>query len=305
MAVKVANYLSYRHSLGYELKREGMALVHFGLYADQSGHQGPLTLALALKWARLPAEADPSYWARRLSLVRGLAKYLQPQEPATEVPPVRILGPACRRKAPHIYSAKEIAHLMGAVQRLPRAKGIQKLTLCTVIGLLASTGMRISEALRLRVEDVDLGHHILTVRESKFHRSRLIPLHPTVVAKLAQYHERRRRSFPRAEAFFVSRRGTAMPYHVIQRAFQQLVKDIPGRGERPRPRIHDLRHSYACRILIRWSKTPASSDQRILWLMHYLGHTHVNHTYWYLSAVPELLAQAAAHFEKHSERSIP
>ena len=96
-----------------------------------------------------------------------------------------------------------------------------------------------------------------------------------------------------------------MPYGVIQHAFRQLVKDIPNRGDHPRPRIHDLRHSYACRILIRWSKTPVSLDQRILWLMHYLGHTHINHTYWYLSAVPELLGQAAAHFEKYSKHSLP
>jgi len=305
MAVKVARYLSYRRSLGYELKWEGKALADFGRYADQSGHQGPLTLALALKWARLPTKADPSYWARRLTIVRGLAKHLHLEEPRTEVPPVRILGPARRHKAPHIYSAKEIARLMRAAQRPRQGKGLQPLTLSTVIGLLASTGMRISEVLGLRVADVDLKNRIITVRESKFHRSRLIPLHATVVAKLAQYHKRRQRDDPGSESFFVSRHGAPLPYGIIQRAFHELVEDIPGRGERPRPRLHDLRHTYACRILIRWSKHPAGLDQRILWLMHYLGHTHISHTYWYLSAVPELLAEAAAHFEKHSKPLAP
>jgi integrase len=305
MALKVARYLAYRRSLGYELKWEGKALADFGHYADQSGHQGPLTLALALKWARLPTEADPSYWARRLTIVRGLAKYLHLEEPRTEVPPVRILGPARRRKAPHIYSAKEISRLMKAAQRPRQGKGFPSLTLSTVIGLLASTGLRISEALRLRVADVDLKNRILTVRESKFHRSRLIPLHTTVVAELAQYHKRRQRDFPGSESFFVSRQGAPLPYGVIQRAFHELVADVPSRGGRPRPRLHDLRHTYACRILIRWSKHPICFDQRILWLMHYLGHTHISHTYWYLSAVPELLAGAATHFEKYSKRLTP
>ena len=165
--------------------------------------------------------------------------------------------------------------------------------------------MRISEALRLRVEDVDLKNHLILVRESKFHKSRLVPLHTTVVGKLAHYHKRRDRDFPGSESFFVSRRGTPLPYGTIQSAFRALVKGITSRGDRPRPRIHDLRHTYACLILTRWNKHPVILDQRVLWLMHYLGHTQVSHTYWYLSAVPELLAQAAAHFEKQSKRLVP
>ena len=234
--------------------------------------------------------------------MRGLAKHLLIEDPKTEVPPIRILGPACRRKAPHLYSKEEIAKLMGKAQHLSKCEGLQPFTIHTVIGLLASTGMRISETLRLRVEDVDLENRLLTVRESKFHKSRLIPLHTTVVAKLAQYHKRRHRDFPCSESFFVSQRGAPLPYGTIQRVFRELVKDIQGRGERPRPRLHDLRHTYACRVLIQWNKHPVILDQRILWLMHYLGHTHISHTYWYLSAVPELLAGAAAHFEKYSKR---
>ena len=303
MTVKVAHYLSYRHSLGYELKTEGQALGDFARYADRIGHRGHLTLALALRWARLPAKADPSYWARRLDTVRGFAKFLQIGDRRTEVPPVRMLGPARRRRAPHIYSPGEIVNLLRKAQSL-QGKGFEPLTIHTVIGLLACTGMRISEALRLRVEDVDWKNHLLTVRESKFHKSRLIPLHSTVVGKLAQYDKRRNRDFPGSAPFFVSRRGGPLPYVTIQRAFQKLVADIPGRGDRPRPRIHDLRHSYACRILIRWSKHPGILDQRVLWLMHYLGHTQISHTYWYLSAIPELLAQAAVHFEKRSQRFL-
>jgi integrase len=302
MALKVTRYLSYRRSLGYELKSEGKALADFARFVDQLGHRGPLTLTLALEWARLPAKADPGYWARRLDTLRGLAKYLLLEDPNTEVPPLRMLGPAYRRKAPHIYSSKEIVRLLRKAQRLPQETGLEPITIHTLIGLLACTGIRVSEALRLREDDVDLKNRLITVRESKFRQSRLIPIHSTVAAKLSRYARRRRRDFPCSDSFFVSRRGTALPYSTIQRTFRELVEDFPCRGDRPRPRIHDLRHTYACRILIRWSKHPVILDQRVLWLMHYLGHTHIGHTYWYLSAVPQLLAQAAAHFEKHSKR---
>lgn len=304
MANKVARYLSHRHSLGYELKSQGKALNDFARYADTVGHRGPLTLALALEWARLPAQADPGYWARRLDTARGLAKYLVLENPKTEVPPIRMLGPGCRRKTPHIYSPQEITSLLKKARRLSNGKGLQPLTIHTIIGLLASTGMRISEVLRLRIDDVDLKNHVITVRESKFHKSRLIPLHATVAAKLSLYHKTRHGEFPYADTFFTSQRGAPFSYATIQRAFRELIDGIPCRGDRPRPRIHDLRHSYACRILTGWSKKPVILDQRVLWLMHYLGHTHISHTYWYLSAVPELLANVAAHFEKHSKQFI-
>jgi integrase len=211
------------------------------------------------------------------------------------------LGPSCQRKAPHIYSSEEIANLMRKARCLPRR--LHAAAISTVIGLLASTGMRVSEALRLQVEDVGWKERLIVVRESKFHKSRLIPLHPTVVAKLATYDRQQRRDFPFRTSFFVSKRGGSLSYGTVQRAFRELVKNLQSRGERARPRLHDLRHTFACRMLTRWSKRPVILDQRVLWLMHYLGHTHVNHTYWYLSAVPELLAQAAVHFERHSEGS--
>jgi integrase len=304
MVVKVAGYLAHRRSLGYALKIEGELLLDFGRYADRIGHQGPLTLALALEWARLPTRAHPTYWARRLSPVRGLAKYLLLQEPNTEVPPMRILGPASRRLAPHIYSPEEITQLLAKARRLSQGKGLPPLTVSTVIGLMASTGMRISEVLRLRIPDVDLKNNIITVREAKFHKSRLLPLHATVAAKLVQYDKSRHRYFPSAQTFFVGRRGLPLSSMTIHRIFQGLVQDIPGRGDRPRPRLHDMRHTFACRLLIRWSKHPVILDQRILWLMHYLGHTHVSNTYWYLSAIPDLMAQAAVHFEDYLKRSV-
>ena len=303
MAVKVANYLAHRRSLGYALKTEEPQLLNFARYAERVGHEGPLTLALALAWVRLPAQADPIYWAQRLRMVRGLAKYLAVDDPQNEVPPVRILGPVCRRKSPHVYTSKEILQLMAKARRLSRGQWLRPLTVYTVIGLMASTGMRVSEVLRLQMEDVDLKNRVITVRASKFHRSRLLPLHSSVAFKLAEYDKRRRRCFPFAKSFFVGQQGAPLPYRTILHIFRNLVSDVSNRGDHPRPRFHDLRHAYACRILIRWSKRPATLDQRVLWLMHYLGHIRVEDTYWYLSAVPELLARAAVHFENSFTKS--
>lgn len=305
MPVKVAEYLAPRRSLGYALKVEGLLLAGFARYTEHLGHRGPLTLELALRWARHPPGAHPTYWARRLGVVRGLAKYLRLQEPRTEVPDTRLLGPVCRRRTPHIYSREEILQLLRNAERGPRRKGLPSHTISTAIGLLAVTGMRISEVLHLQGSDVDWNNRVLTVREAKFHKARLIPLHATTVAKLAQYAQERHRCFPKARSFFVSRRGTPLSYDTVRHIFHQLVKGIAPRGAYPRPRLHDLRHAFACRTLTRWSKRPVTLDQRMLFLMHYLGHTQIRHTYWYLSATPELLAQAAVHFEHYANALEP
>lgn len=305
MPAKVAEYLAHRRSLGYALKAEGLLLAGFARYAERIGHRGPLTLELALCWARQPARAHPTYWARRLGVVRGLAKYLRLREPSTEVPDTRLLRPVCRRKTPHIYSHEEVLQLLKNAGRGSRRKGLPSRTISTVIGLLAVTGMRISEVLNLQCNDVDWNHRVITVREAKFHKARLIPLHATTVAKLAQYAQERHRWFPKARSFFVSRRGTPLSYGTVQHIFHQLVKGITPRGAYPRPRLHDLRHAFACRTLTRWSKRPVTMDQRMLFLMHYLGHTQIRHTYWYLSAIPELLARAAAHFEHYTNAFDP
>jgi integrase len=188
---------------------------------------------------------------------------------------------------------------MHKARRLFQGKGLQPETVYTAIGLMAITGMRISEVLHLQISDVDLENHVITVRESKFHKSRLLPVHATTTAKLSRYDKRRRRLFPAAQSFFVWRRGEPLTYGAIQPIFHRLVEGIENRGFHTGPRLHDLRHAFACRVLTRWSKHPATVDQRILWLMHYLGHIRISHTYWYLSAIPELVSRAAAHFEKH------
>jgi integrase len=182
----VEEYLCYRRKLGYRLKTEGAQLLKFAQYADKEGCGGHLTTDLALRWIRLPEDVSPLYLARRLEVVRCFARYLAVFDPLTEVPPKGILGSAHRRTAPHIYSEKEIETLLKACAELEPADGLRPHTYGTLFGLLSCTGLRISEALKLRDEDVDLERGLLTIRETKFHKSRLVPLHPSVTEVLKE-----------------------------------------------------------------------------------------------------------------------
>jgi len=300
MVARVQAYLAYRRSLGYVLREEGRLLLDFGRYADRSGHRGALTLELALRWARLPAHTDPSYWARRLQVVRCLAKYVALFEPQTVVPPNRILGRAFVRKVPHIYSSEELAQLMRAARRLRPKGGLRAHTYLTLIGLMACTGLRVGEAVRLRVDDVDLRAGVLTVRQSKLHKVRVVPLHDSTLKPLRRYHRQRQPSVPNAKTFFASPQGTGLAIKTVEGIFRILSAGLKSRGSRPRPRLTDLRHTFSCRVLLKWSRRQEDFDHHLLLLMHYLGHSKIRHTYWYLTGVPELLQQAAATFERHS-----
>ncbi len=297
MTTWVQRYLAHRRSLGYVLREPGRLLLDFGRYADRVGHRGALTLELALRWARLPAQADPGYWVRRLQVLRCLAKYLALFEPQTVVPPTRILGRALVRRVPHIYSSEELAQLLSAARRLPPSGSLRPHTYFTLIGLMACTGMRLGEAVRLGVEDVDLGAGIITVRHSKLHEVRVLPLHASTLKQLARYHRQRQARNPEAKTFFVSLRGTALAAGSVEVTFRSLAAGIKGRGARPRPRLMDLRHTFSCRVLLKWSRRQQDLDHHLLLLMHYLGHSKIRYTYWYLTGVPELLRQAAATFQ--------
>jgi integrase len=259
----VEEYLDYRRRLGFRLHTAGQMLLEFARYADRVGHTGPLT---------------------------------------TEIPPERLLGSAHRRTDPYIYSEAELSTLLAAARRLPPLTGLRPRTYATLIGLMTCTGLRISEVLKLSRGDVDWGHGTLTIRESKFHKSRLIPLHPSVVPVLREYARLRDRHhpIPQTEAFFVSDRGTALPYSTVRQTFRKLCKHLPlttrsgGRG----PRIHDIRHTFACRRLLRWYADGVDLDRAVAALSTYLGHAKVSDTYWYLTGIPELLGRAASRFER-------
>jgi integrase len=294
-------YLAHRRGLGFALRIEGQLLLRFAAYADRTGHRGPLTTELAVRWARLPQEATPAYWARRLGIVRCFARYRAAFDAQTEIPPQRLLGEAYHRVTPHIYSEAELAALLEAARRLPPETALRPHTYATLFGLLACTGLRLSEALKLTLSDVDWQQGLLTIRQSKFRKSRLVPLHPSALKALQVYAERRARFFPLApEGFFISARGTPLRPATARGTFTRLRDQLSwvGRPGRRRPRIHDLRHTFACRRLLEWYRQGVDLDHAIASLSTYLGHGEVADTYWYLTGVPELMELAATRFER-------
>lgn len=294
MLSRVQAYLEQRRALGYQLYREGRQLVNFARYADTSGHRGPLTSRLALCWASLPQEADPGYRARRLDIVRVFARHQAVLEPTTEIPARRVLGTSLRRKTPHLYTARQLKQLLRRAGRL--SGQLRPLTWQTLIGLLACTGLRISEALALAAQDTDLEQGVLTIRQSKCQHSRQVPLHPSALPPLRRYARRREQAFPQARLFFVSDRGEALTYSAVCQTFPHLSHDMIPNSGRPHVRLHDLRHTFACRVLLGWQHSRRGASGRVVILARYLGHTHLRHTYWYLTAIPQLLEQAAKHF---------
>jgi integrase len=225
----VEKYLDYRRQLGFQLRTQGPMLLDFARYADRSGHSGPLTTELAVRWARLPPGAAPLYQARRLELVRCFARHRAIFDPATEIPPQHLLCSAHRRTTPYIYSEADLSTLLAAARRLPSPTGLRPQTYATLVGLMSCTGLRISEALKLSRDDIDWDQGTLTIRESKFHKSWLVPLHASTVPVMHEYA--RLRDFlypiPKTVAFFVSDRGKAIHYSAASLTFRELRKHLP------------------------------------------------------------------------------
>jgi integrase len=302
MVALVDDYLAARRKLGFKLKIEGQQLLGFARYTDDMGHVGPLTTALALQWAKLPRDAAPEYWSRRLGIVRRFAQYRALFDSATEVPADRLLGPASRRPVPYIYNTEELEALLQTCGKLGPTGGLRPRTFVTLVGLLVSSGLRISEALRLTREDVDLDAGVLSIAETKFAKSRLVPLHASTTHHLRVYADQRDRRHPvlTTNAFFVTEKGTSLKYLKTFFAFAEVRGALSWRGVRS-PRMHDLRHTFAVSRILRWSREGADVDQKIAALSTYLGHAKVSDTYWYLTAVPELLAVASARYERQFE----
>lgn len=302
MLARVEAYLHTRRQFGFQLRVEGSELLRFARYADGAGHRGAVTTELALRWAQDATKATPLYRARRLEIVRCFAKYQVAFEPKTEIPPAGILGPAHRRTPPHIFSPREIERLVAAASRLSAPAGLRAKTYACLVGLLACTGLRISEALRLGRLDADLDVGVLTIRETKFCKSRLVPLHPSARVELQRYVARRDAIVPpiAGATLFVSETGRALPYRTVHSVIRKLLDQVLSRSapKARQPRIHDLRHTFACRRLLQWYRDGVDIDQRVAALSTYLGHAKVSDTYWYLTGVPELMAIAAARFER-------
>lgn len=283
-------YLERRRRLGFAMKEDGWMLRGLARYAAEKGHRGPLTTKLALAWAQAPSQASSFWWASRLDAVRRFAAFWKTFDPRTQLPPAGVFGPSCRRRSPHIYTAQEINLLMEAAGKLgdPRSATYQ-----TLLGLLSCTGMRIGEALRLQDQDIDWTRALLTIHRSKFGRSRCLPLQDSTLAALQLYCQRRPRLHPKMDhsIFFRGKNGRALSYALAAHTFSCWRQRLGWTG-RPVPRWHDLRHTFAARCLIDWYRRGDDVSQKVLSLATYLGHADIAHTYWYVSAVPELLALA-------------
>lgn len=299
---RVHDYLAFRNRLGFSLQRMGEELSGFARYLQARGHFGPLTTAAAIRWARLPTTAKPPYWALRLHAVRMFAKHLAATDPRHEVPPAGVLGRLYPRAHPHIYTPEEIRDLLEAAQSVKPVGELPPHTYRTFFGLLASTGLRCGEALSLRRDHVDFREGRLLVVKAKLGKTRAVPIHPTTTDALRVYAYHRDATFRKrseSDAFFLSRRGTALSYQRVADTFQKLRRRLGWRSA-PRPRVHDLRHTFAVRNLLRWCEAGVDVDSKIISLTAYLGHVNPTSTYWYFSAVPELMAIAGRRFEVYA-----
>ncbi len=310
----VERYLDERHRLGFSARTQAYALRSFARHVQTVGHLGPITVEVMADWARRDSHAssDPHTWARRLKLLRSFMHWLVQFEPGTEVPDDAIFGRLHERLTPHIYKEQEIIDLLAAARKLGPTPGLRGIVYETLFGLLASTGMRISEALALTNADVDLKQGMLTIHLAKFGKSRQVPLHPSTVEALRRYRGRRDLAGVSAQddaPFFVGtrgrRRGMPLGERQVHRIFTELRERLGwrNRGAHHAPRIHDLRHTFVVRRIVLWHAQGVDVDQAMLSLSTYVGHAMVTNTYWYLSAVPELMALAAGRFESFMSQS--
>jgi len=293
------DYLSLRRALGFKLRRETWWLPSFAAFLEEQGSD-VITVDIALRWAQLPVDADPSWWATRLGVIRRFAQHHQASDPRTEVPVADLLPYRRTRKTPHIYTDEEIHALMEQASLLRRP--LMAATYTTLIGLLAATGMRIGEAIALDHRDIDWLRARLHVRNSKFDKSRYVPVHEETIDALRSYVTSRDRLRPPDRAspsFFVSLASTRLIYNNVALVFSRLRSRaaIAPRAGRP-PRLHDLRHSFAVTTLLNWYRSDVDVERRLPALSTYLGHVNPTTTYWYLMATPELLALASKRAEQ-------
>ncbi len=291
------DYLGLRRALGYKLVGEGQLLASFVTFCEQAG-VSRLGTEVAIAWTTAVA-GSAAYLARRMRVARCFARYLHSLDLSTEVPPAELFPAGKHRPVPYIYSNDDVLALMAAARTLKPS--LRAVTFESLIGLLAATGMRVSEAMALEREDVDWTAALLTVRNSKYGKFRELLVHPSTLEALRAYSAERDRLRPsrRAPSLFISSRGTQLCHETVQPTFRQLVRQagIEQPSGSPQPRVHGFRHSFAVDTLLGWYRDGGDVAARMPLLSTYLGHVDIAATYWYLSAVPELLALAAQRLE--------
>ncbi|MCX4173983.1 MULTISPECIES: tyrosine-type recombinase/integrase [Paraburkholderia] len=304
----VQEYLTLRRALGFKLNEADKGLHDFVTFMEQS--RAPyITQSLALEWAQQRSNLQPAGRAQRLGFVRAFARYRSATDPRTQIPAQGLLPFRPKRARPYLYSDGEIRRLLQAALQMPhRYEGGALLpwTYHCLFGLLSVSGMRLGEVRNLELKDVDLTAAVLTIRGAKFGKSRLVPLHASTCKVLADYIGRRERHWaerPVSSFLFVSSRGNRLDNSEIHRTFYRLSRQIGLRGESDShgPRLHDMRHVFATRTLVRWYQSGQDPERCLPILSAYLGHVHVADTQWYLSASPELMCESMRRLERHWE----
>jgi integrase/recombinase XerD len=298
VALIAEDYLRVRRALGYKLERQGWQLGQFVAYLDRVG-ASTVTIEHAVAWATEPTSAGARYWSDRLSVVRQFARHLRTIDPTCVVPPKELLPYRKRRPTPFIYTREEIDALMRATGGL-RGE-LHRATMRTLIGLMAATGMRVGETIGLNRGDVDDRHQLLRIIDSKFGKSREVALHTSTIDALHAYAGVRDHCCPQpgCEAFFLSRNGTRLLSQVVHLTFSRLVQTagLQPRSTGCRPRMHGLRHTFAVSTLLDWYANGENVQAKLPLLSTFLGHVEPATTYYYLTAVPELLTLAAQRLE--------
>ena len=294
---QVRDYLALRRAMGFKMEKHGILLDGLARHLETAGLT-TVTVQAAAEWAMLPRDAHPNRWKQRLDAARGFARYLAASDPAAEVPPMGMLAARPNRHQPYIFTGPEIAALFEEAGR--HRWHLPAVTYPALLGLIAATGIRVGEAVRLDDADVGLDESMITIRDSKYGKSRRIPVDATVTAALRDYLGRRRslRPAPKAPALFLSAYGTRLITHHANAEFRRITAatGIGASAVNP-PRIHDLRHTMAVRTLAGWYRDGGDVAARMPLLSAYLGHVSPVSTFWYLHAVPELLALAAQRLE--------
>jgi integrase/recombinase XerD len=300
----VAEYLSLRRSLGFKLHDAGKSLLDFATFMEQ--HRATcVTQALALAWAQQPFDVQPAHWAKRLSFVREFARHRSATDPRTEIPAQSLLPFQPKRARPYLYSDDEIRNLLRAALQIPcryERSALRPWTFYCLLGLLSVSGMRLGEARNLELRDLDLATGVLTIRGTKFGKSRLVPLHDSTREVLADYIVRRNRHWagrPVSSYLFVSNRGNRLDGAEVHRTFYALSRQVGLRGvsDHHGPRLHDMRHAFATNTLVHWYRSEQDPERCLPILSAYLGHVHVADTQWYLSGSPELMHEAMRRLE--------
>lgn len=305
MKQRVQEYLAYRRSLGFLLRIEGRELLKFADYVDNQNYCGPLTENIAIEWAKLSKKASRLTWARRLEIVRCFAKYCYITEPDTQIPAKGIFGKSRRRQAPYIFSKNEIQQILDTTHYLIPENGLRPVSFHYLFSLLYVTGLRISEALNLLPDDVDFKQGLLHIRQTKFNKSRLVPLHETTIKALSNYCKQRDKYTPlfKLRSFFIIDNGQPITLRAAEYAFLRIRNLLAWNAKSPagkQPRVYDLRHTFVCHRLVDWYEQGIDVHHFIPHLSTYLGHVKVSDTYWYLTGIPQLMRIVSEQFNNYA-----